>query len=127
MITSNKVINYLKKNLIKENYVSMFLAGSQPKVLIPQSDLDIFIIIKNKRRNEFFNNLTKIMDNLILKNKEITYILTRGPNKRKFKGLVHFLIYTEEKCKEKVRESAEANPPITSDKIGKFIPFIYFL
>ena len=100
--TSGEVINYLKKNLDKRNYLSMFITGSIPEQLVPQSDLDIFIIIKNSNRNQFFNSLTQIMDKFIINKKQITYSFYRGPLKYKYKGLIHFIIYTDIKTREGV-------------------------
>ncbi len=95
MRTSEEVINFVKKNLEKKFYISMFVAGSVPEKLTPQSDLDIFIVMKNKYREAFFNNLNDIMDRFMRNEKNLTYSFYRGPLKYKNKGLVHFIIYTD--------------------------------
>lgn len=97
MVTSKEAIDYVKRNLNKRDYVSMFVAGSLPKKLLPQSDLDIFFIVDGKYKNQFFDNLKKIMDEFVSKNKSVTYSFFRGPLKYKYKGLIHFLIFTHEK------------------------------
>ena len=96
MVSSKQVINYVKDNLNSKYYLSFFIAGSMPNKLLPQTDLDIFIVINGKYRNEFFDNLTNIMDKFISKDRSITYSLFKGPIKYKTKGLIHFIIYTEE-------------------------------
>lgn len=96
MVSSKEVINYLKNNLNSKYYLSFFIAGSVPNELLPQTDLDIFIVINGKYRNGFFDNLTNIMDKFISKNKSVAYSLFKGPLKYKTKGLIHFIIYTEE-------------------------------
>ena len=102
MTTSSEAIYYLKKSLDKRYYVSMFISGSLPKELEPGTDLDLFIVMKDKFRNNFFNNLDKIMKNFIKKNKKITYAFFRGPIKYKNKALIHFIIYTDIPTKERV-------------------------
>ena len=52
--TSKEVINYLKDNLKKENIASVFIGGSLPEKLIPESDLDIFIIWKKREERLWF-------------------------------------------------------------------------
>ena len=74
----------------------MFVAGSIPEELIPKSDLDIFIVVDGRYRNEFFNNLVAIINPFVKKRKGLTYSFFRGPLKYKNKGLIHFIIYTEE-------------------------------
>lgn len=102
MTTSNEVISYLKKNLSKKYYVTMFVSGSLPKELEPGTDLDIFIVMKNEFRDNFFKNLDKIMKNFTNKNKKTTYAFFRGPIKYKNKALIHFIIYTDVIIKERV-------------------------
>ena len=97
MTTSAEIINYLKKNVDKENYVSMLLVGSKPSELLPGKDLDIFLVIKGRRKNEFFENLVAKMDKFVEDNPNIIYSFFRGPIKDENKFLIHFVIYTEEK------------------------------
>lgn len=96
IISSKQVINYFKRNVNLDNCVSVFLAGSTPNKLVPESDLDIFIVIEEKYKNKFLDNLVKIMNKFIKQNENVTYSLLRGPIKYKTKGLIHFNIYTQE-------------------------------
>ena len=100
MVTSKEAIDYVKKNLDGKNYISMFVAGSIPNELIPQSDLDIFIIVNGEYKNKFFNNLKEIMDEFVSKNKETVYSFFRGPLKYRNKGLIHFMVYVTENNNE---------------------------
>ena len=88
IITSEKVIEYLKENLNLEECISIFLVGSTPEKLIPGSDLDIVIVIKSKTKNKFLDHLKSIMDKLVDKNKNITYSFVHGPVKFEDKGLI---------------------------------------
>jgi len=97
MLSSGEVIKYVSANINRLNYSSMFIAGSLPEKLIPTSDLDIFFVIKGWKKDNFFENLTEVMDGYIKKHKEVTYTLFRGPIKYKHKGLIHFIVYTEER------------------------------
>lgn len=97
MISSTEIISYLKSNINKENYVSMLLVGSKPPELLPGKDLDIFLVIKGWRKNEFFEDLVAKMDKFVEDNSNITYSFFRGPIKDENKFLIHFVIYTEEK------------------------------
>lgn len=94
VIFSEEVIKFLRESLNKENYFSFFVGGSVPEKLISQSDLDLFFVVKDRRKNEFFENLVNIMDKFIQKNPKVVYSFFRGPIKYKNKGLIHFLIYT---------------------------------
>ena len=38
----------------------MFIAGSIPERLLPRSDPDIFFIVNNDSKDEFFHSLSKI-------------------------------------------------------------------
>jgi hypothetical protein len=63
--------------------------------LIPESDLDLFFVIDETKKDVFFNSLTQLMNLYIGRSdKKITYTFFRGPIKYKTKGLVHFLVYT---------------------------------
>ena len=95
MLTSKKVLEYLKKNVSDKNIASMFVAGSLPEKLLPGSDLDIICVIKEEKKNEFFENIIAIMDELLKNQKNITYTFFRGPIKLEKDGLIHFVIYTE--------------------------------
>lgn len=97
MVSSREIIKYIKKNLDKKDYSSMFIAGSLPQNLVPTSDLDIFFVIPSSKKDYFFDNLSSIMDNFVKIHKGIIYSFFRGPIRYKHKGLIHFLIYTEEK------------------------------
>jgi hypothetical protein len=78
----------------------MFIAGSTPDELFPESDLDIFIVMKHGHEDRFFDNLTYIMDKFLYGDKTVKYSLFRGPLKYKNKGLIHFIVYTEEPLKK---------------------------
>ena len=97
MTSSKKVIEYLKNNVLDENIVSMFISGSIPESLSPGSDLDIICVIKEEKKNEFFENIVVIMDELVKNQENITYTFFRGPIKLEKDGLIHFVIYTESK------------------------------
>ena len=97
MVSSEEVINYLKENLDKKDYISIFVAGSLPKKLIAGSDLDIFIVIKHSRKDNFLDNITNILNKFIKEHGEIIYSLFRGPIKYKDKGLIHIITYCDEK------------------------------
>lgn len=96
MKTSKEVILYLKKNLDIHNLLTVFYAGSIPNELTSESDLDIFIVMKKGKEDRFLNNLTRTMNKFIEKDNSVTYSFFRGPLKYKNKGLIHFIIYTEE-------------------------------
>jgi len=108
--TSKEIIKYLKTNLNKKYYESMFTAGSLPEKLIPKSDLDIFIIIKNEYINPFFDNLNLIMKEFTKKNKSVIYELFRGPIRHRNKGLIHFMVYTQ-----KPTETPEDHAPFMEE------------
>jgi hypothetical protein len=118
MTNSLEVISYLNKNLKKRNIVSLFIAGSVPNVLLPKSDLDIFIVIKAQRKNYFFENLANIMNPFVKNNKGIKYSLFRGPLKYNNLGLIHFIVYTEEKnsndYEDRVQFRNESRPVLKS-------------
>lgn len=78
----------------------MFVAGSMPRELVPQSDLDIFIVIKNRYRDAFFNNLKSIMNKFTRDKRNLTYSFYGGPLKYKNKGLIHFIICTDVRTHE---------------------------
>lgn len=95
MVSSKEAIEYIKNNIDENNLVSMFVAGSLPNELTPKTDLDIFFVIKDSKKDDFFENLSFIMNKFIAKYKGITYTFFRGPIKYKNKGLIQCLIYTE--------------------------------
>ena len=97
MAKTMDVIKYLKENFSNENYVSVFIAGSKPVELKPQSDLDIFVILRNDKVNKGLDEISEIMDKFILRNKDVKYIFFRGGAiKFEDKGLIHFVIYEDE-------------------------------
>ncbi|MGV8168444.1 MAG: hypothetical protein ACP5N3_00140 [Candidatus Nanoarchaeia archaeon] len=100
IVRSSEVIEYLKERINPKYYETLFTAGSLPEKLVPQSDLDIFVSVKHEYKNEFFNQLTTVMDSYIAEHKEVKYSLYRGPLKYKHKGLVHFLCFTDEICQD---------------------------
>lgn len=105
MTTSKDTIKYIAKNLKKENYVCLFVAGSIPEELIPQSDLDIFIVVKNDKTQEFFDDLTKIMNSFLKTRKRIEYSFFRGPLKYKNHALIHFITYLENETDKRTKGS----------------------
>jgi GNAT superfamily N-acetyltransferase len=96
MKTSKEVIEYLKKNIDRKDYTTFFTAGSLPEKLIPQSDLDLFFVIRNDRVDQFFDRLTRIMKRFLGNDRSARYSLFRGPLKYKNQGLIHFIVYTED-------------------------------
>jgi hypothetical protein len=113
MTKSLEVLTYLKKNLNKNNCISLFYAGSIPEELIPQSDLDIYYIIKNSRKNHALDELSNMMNKFISEHNGVTYSFYRGPIKYKNKGLVHFLIYLENQIEGKSRQAfSQENKPV---------------
>lgn len=99
--SSSSVVKYLKNNLTKRYYESLFYIGSKPEFLVPQSDFDIFFIVKNNKKNEALNELHHLMTGFVKKNKNITFSFYKGPIKYKHKGLVHFLIYLKDEVPKK--------------------------
>ena len=116
MTTSKEVIKYLEKNLDKKNILSMFIAGSIPLELIPGSDIDIFIVAKDKKEQKLLDNISSSMNQFKKVNNQITYTFYRGPIKYKHKGLVHILFYTEKESNKKMRYAytSENTPVIKS-------------
>lgn len=96
IVTSKQVLKYLKENLNFKQCVSVFIAGSVPEKLVPESDLDVMIVIKGRYKDEFLDNLKRIMDRFVEENKSVTYSFLKGPIKYKNKGLVHFILYSWE-------------------------------
>jgi len=96
MISSKEVIEYIKKNMDPLHYLSFFVAGSAPKSIAPKSDLDLIFVIKGEYKNQFFESLKCIMDKFLSKDNSAVYSFFRGPLKYQDKGLIHFVIYTEE-------------------------------
>lgn len=90
---SNEVVEYLKNNLTKKYYESLFYIGSKPEFLVPQSDFDIFFIVKNDKKNEALDELHYLMSKFVKQNEGVAFSFYKGPIKYKYKGLVHFLIY----------------------------------
>jgi len=99
MVTSKEVIAFLRQHVSKQKYVGIFYAGSLPKILIPGSDLDIFLVMKHNKDQECLNELSTLMKIVQKNHTEITYSFYRGPVKYKHKGLVHFIIYSQNKQK----------------------------
>lgn len=93
---SADLINFLKNSIESKNYVTMLVAGSKPEILGPQTDLDIFTVVRDEKRDEFFENLKLAMNNYLKDYSGTKYSLYRGPLKYKNHGLIHFLCYTDE-------------------------------
>ncbi|MDP3882037.1 MAG: hypothetical protein Q8Q31_04145 [Nanoarchaeota archaeon] len=95
MKTSQEIINFLKNNIDEKNYTSLFIAGSFPMEAKPGTDLDFFFVIKNSKKNEFFENVVSVASQICKNNPEIDYSFFRGPLKLEYKSLLHFIVYTE--------------------------------
>lgn len=81
---------------INPKYVqSLFVAGSRPTQLTKQQDIDIFTITKHK----YTENILEQLDETFAKtlNKTATHSFIDGPIKYQHKGLVHLLVYTDNK------------------------------
>jgi hypothetical protein len=118
MLKSEGVINYLKENLDSENFISMFLAGSVPEELEPKSDLDFFFVIRGEKKDEFFEELTSLMDKFLKDEKNVIYSFFRGPIKFEHKGLVHFLVYTDESYDENGSMFSSERLPVLKGLLG---------
>ena len=110
MVTSKEIISYLNENLDKNTYISFFISGSLPEKLVPQSDLDLFFVIDETKKDIFFDKLSKLIKKYINQsNEKITYTFFRGPLKYKDKGLIHFLVYTTNKNTEPLNKELFIN------------------
>ena len=95
MIKSKEVLNILEEEIDPNNYISFFIAGSLPNKLEPNTDFDLFFVIKSKKVQEFFSNVTTIVSKIIRDKSKLTYSFFRGPLKYKDKALLHFIVYTD--------------------------------
>jgi hypothetical protein len=95
-VASSSVIRYVQDNFNPNHYETLFVGGSVPEIMVPQSDLDIYVSVKSENKNDFFSRLTFFMDSFIFYRQGITYSTYRGPLKYKNKGLIHFLCYTSD-------------------------------
>ncbi|MCA9485961.1 MAG: hypothetical protein KC506_03905, partial [Nanoarchaeota archaeon] len=105
-------------NLNSERYISFFLAGSVPEVLEPKADLDFFFVIPGNQREEFFGELTGLMNKFLEGEEEVIYSFFRGPIKFEDKGLIHFLVYTDESYDENGSMFTSERLPVLKGLLG---------
>ena len=96
MVKTSDIIKLLKEKIPKVGLITFATFGSQPKDLIPGTDLDLILIIESITKDNYFDQLIPILESLSDNNLE--YTLINGPYKSENKGLLHFHVYTDEKC-----------------------------
>lgn len=92
-IYKQEAINKTLAAIQPEWVESVFLTGTQPEILLPQTDLDIITIAKEE-------HLENILDSYVTAMKDLpesaTYSLINGPDKREYQGLVHLIVWTND-------------------------------
>jgi len=99
-ITTRDITNRLTEGLDKDFIRSFYVAGtkSNPNTILEKGqDVDYFIIFKEKKRKEFFQNLENTNYSITESFPTYEASLYKGPMKKQDKIMGHFTLFTDAK------------------------------